>query len=226
MRKMLEELKKLDAEVNVPENFSKKVMERIKNDNATQVKEVKSKVSYLRKYVIPWTSAVAVLLIVALVTIDGTVRDKSSTESINTNVLDTTNTPDKSTQTDNKDTLEIIAIEGATINEAIKGDNSIFDSWFGTDDSVDTDFIVNDKNAAAVGSEKEESKSEIYRGEDILTLDSILNLLKNNGLKCEIEADFIVVNSENVEKIKDILDEIYENIELIQEENIIKIKLK
>lgn len=226
MRKMLEELKKLDAEVNVPENFSKKVMERIKNDNVTQVKETKSKVSYLRKYVIPWTSAVAVLLIVALVTIDGTVRDKSSTESINTNVLDTTNTPDKITQTDNKDTLENIAIEGATINEAIKGDNSIFDSWFGTDDSVDTDFIVNDKNAAAVGSEKEESKSEIYRGEDILTLDSILNLLKNNGLKCEIEADFIVVNSENVEKIKDILDEIYENIELIQEENIIKIKLK
>ena len=62
MRRMLDELKKMDYEYEVPANFSKKVMKEIKNIEAQKKKNMK-------KYVITWASTAAVILLAVTVTL-------------------------------------------------------------------------------------------------------------------------------------------------------------
>ena len=69
MKKMLDELKKLDVEYEVPQDFRKKVMEQIKVEAIKEKeKSKKNKVINLKRYVIAAASIAAMFIVVVNVT--------------------------------------------------------------------------------------------------------------------------------------------------------------
>ena len=76
MKRMLDELKKLDEEYPVPADFKGKVMNRIREINNLEKRESKAK--HFTKYVVPCLASVAVVLIVCIVTINGGFTSKST----------------------------------------------------------------------------------------------------------------------------------------------------
>lgn len=62
MKKMLEELKKLDVDYEVPKDFRKKVMAQIKLEDSKNIST--RKIIHLRKYVIACASIVAMFIVV------------------------------------------------------------------------------------------------------------------------------------------------------------------
>ncbi|MBQ8299991.1 MAG: hypothetical protein IJX99_09120 [Clostridia bacterium] len=226
MKKMLDELKKLDVDYEVPADFSKKVMERIKNENIENTEKSKGNVSYLRKYVIPWTSAVAVLMVVAIVTIGGTVRDKSSNESASINFSGAMNDTISAAQSADNKVMEG-AVAESSVNSAIKDKNDIFDFVFDiakdANDSVVMDEIENEIPSATM---KDNVEMQNTRVEGVLTIEVISELLKENSIEFELEDDFIILMNEDFEVISDILKKVEKDIEITEEENIIKINLK
>ena len=76
MKKMLDELKKLDEEYVVPADFKNKVMQKVREINMEEMKQRKSKT--LVKYVIPCLTSAAVVLIACIVTINNGLGNKSA----------------------------------------------------------------------------------------------------------------------------------------------------
>lgn len=226
MKKMLDELKKLDADYEVPEGFSRRVMEKIKSENFEQKEKTTGKVSYLKKYVIPWTSAVAILMIVAIVTIGGTVRDKSTNESAMINFSGAMNDSISAAQSANNKVMEGAMAE-SSVNSAIKENKDIFDFVFDVVKEAD-DSIVKDEFESEVpnATMKDNLETQNTRVEAVLTIESVVELLKENSIEFEIEDDFIILTNEDIEVINDILRKVEKDIEITEEENIIKINLK
>lgn len=226
MKKMLDELKKLDVDYEVPEGFSKRVMERIKNEKIEPKEKATNNVSYLRKYVIPWTSAVAVLMIVAIVTIGGTVRDKSTNSSANINFSGAMNDSISAAQSADNKVMEG-AIAGASVNSAIKDKNDIFDVIFDVVEKADDSFVIEEfESEVPNATMKDNSETQNTRVESVLTIESVAELLKENNIEFERKNDFIVLINKDIVTIKEILAKVEKNIEITEEENIINIKLK
>lgn len=80
MKRMLDELKNLDEEYTVPQDFRKKVMVKIKEE---QINEKK----HFNKYVISWMSTAAVVVIAVVASIGGA-RNKSA-DSCSIGMMDT-----------------------------------------------------------------------------------------------------------------------------------------
>ncbi len=62
MKKMLDELKKLDVDYEVPKDFRKNVMKQIKTENVNQTHT--KKIRHLKKYVIACASVAAMFIVV------------------------------------------------------------------------------------------------------------------------------------------------------------------
>lgn len=74
MKKMLDELKKLDNDYKVPENFTKNVMNEIRNIEKQKMQKKKN----TKKYVITWMSTAAVILIAVVVSLKSAVGNKAN----------------------------------------------------------------------------------------------------------------------------------------------------
>ncbi len=86
MKNMLDELKKLDEDIEVPENFRKNVMKNIRQIDAENKKLKKRK--YFTKYIIPYISSVAVICIAVLVGFKNSANKDMNMASINQAQMD------------------------------------------------------------------------------------------------------------------------------------------
>ena len=86
MKKMLDELKKIDYDYKVSADFSKKVMRKIKSAEAQRKVE-------LKKYVITWASTAAVIVIAVAVSLKTSVKNNMAFEknNISQQVYDSSN---------------------------------------------------------------------------------------------------------------------------------------
>ena len=204
MKKMLDELKKLDEEYEVPQDFRKKVMEKI---NAESKEEPKKKnIIHLKKYVIACASVAAMFIVVMNVTIMG---DKfAMQENAGASMDSMTNSVNFA----------------PSINEAenIKDDSSINDIFDGfvTDDKVAMDTQVNRAESATT-----EIPSAVQK--EKLSLKHIEELLENNKINYEKQEKELFIAKEDLQKVKDTIDkEILESIEFVEQEDKIQIIIK
>lgn len=210
MKKMLDELKKMDYDYKVPADFSKKVMHEIRNIEAQRKRK-------LKKYVITLASTAAVIVIAVTVSLK---------TSVKSNMLFDEN---------NKDQQVYASLNeldyGANSNE-IMVSNYLSDSQknsldiemqeFSNDVSENTILNDNEKSSCAMqwfdssdGKQEKEIRSAISGD---ICMQDIENLLLDSGVNVdEITNQYIIVDS-NIEDIKTILSE-YKDLVSITEVN-------
>lgn len=189
MKKMLEELKKLDLDYEVPKDFRKKVMAQIKLEDSKNTSA--RKVIHLKRYVIACASIAAMFIVVVNI-------GKTSKFSM---------------------------LEGASADETIsiknieeKNDRVFMDvALENADDSFEMDEL---KNVDMVTSESVLNKNIV------IAQDKIVQKLKELNVEYEIISGDIYVLSEISQEIKYELESLAGNIELIENDEQIKIIIK
>lgn len=228
MKKMLEELKKLDNEYEVPVDFSKDVMREVKKLNNKK---------HFSRYVIAYTSTAAVVAIAAVVALNNNLSKKS---------FDEVNNYSSSVQQNENSIANNVEVEDNTIlaNASLKGiDGNDISSNSATDlfemnngdsenvarqeagltqfeDSKQRNDIYSDESKVANTSSYIGSAS--YSGDDVIL--EVEDILNENGIKIEeIGEDFILVDSD-VQKINDILSDYARKVQVIEFNGKIKIQ--
>ena len=204
MKKMLDELKKLDAQYEVPQDFRKKVMEKIKAESKEEPK--KKNIIHLKKYVIACASVAAMFIV----------------------VVNVTNMGDKFAMQENAgasmDSMTNSVNYAPSINEAegIKGDNSINDIF---DSFVSEDKVAMDNQTNRAESATNEIPSASQK--EKLLLKHIEELLENNKINYEKQEKELFITKEDLQKVKDTIDkEILESLEFVEKEDKIQIIIK
>lgn len=204
MKKMLDELKKLDVEYEVPQDFRKKVMEKIKSESNEEPK--KKNMIHLKKYVIACASVAAMFIV----------------------VVNVTNMGDKFAIQENAgasmDFMTNSLNYAPSINEAesIKGDNSINDIF---DSFVSEDKVAMDNQTNRAESATNEIPSASQK--EKLSLKHIEKLLENNKINYEKQEKELFITKEDLQKVKDTIDkEILESLEFVEKEDKIQIIIK
>ena len=211
MKKMLDELKKMDYDYKVPADFSKKVMHEIRNIEAQKKRE-------LKKYVITWASTAAVIVIAVAVSLKTSVKNNMTFEknNISQQVYDSSN----------------------ELNYSISSNETMVSNSFGDDqknlldaekkefskEGLEESTISNDneKSTCAVqwfdsSNAKQDGEIRSARSGDTCMQD-IENLLLDSGVNVdEVTNQYIIVDS-NIEDIKTILSE-YKDLVSITEIN-------
>ena len=206
MKKMLDELKKLDVEYEVPQDFRKKVMEQIKSESIRHNElPKKNKVIHLKRYVIACASVAAMFIVVVNVTQMG---NKFAVQENSAEMMDSMNsanfTPSKS--------------ENENLND-YSVNNSVMDGLV-SEDKVAMD---NETNRA------ESATSEIPTAtqKEKLSLKDIEELLKNSDMNYEIVEQELFITKEDLQKVKEIMEkEILENLKFVEKEDKIQIIIK
>ena len=201
---MLDELKKLDVEYEVPQDFRKKVMEKIKAESNEEPK--KKNMIHLKKYVIACASVAAMFIV----------------------VVNVTNMGDKFAMQENAgasmDSMTNSVNYAPSINEAesIKGDNSINDIF---DSFVSEDKVAMDNQTNRAESATNEIPSASQK--EKLSLKHIEKLLENNKINYEKQEKELFITKEDLQKVKDTIDkEILESLEFVEKEDKIQIIIK
>lgn len=228
MKKMLEELKKLDNEYEVPVDFSKDVMREIKKLNNKK---------HFSRYVIAYTSTVAVVAIAAVVALNNNLSKKSFDEvsnysssaqqkenSIANNVEVEDNTILASASLKGMDGNDISSNSATDLFEMSNGDSeNVARQEAGLtqfEDSKQRNDIYSDESKVANTSSYIGSAS--YSGDDVIL--EVEDILNENGIKIEeIGEDFILVDSD-VQKINDILSDYAKKVQVIEFNGKIKIQ--
>lgn len=206
MKKMLDELKKLDVKYEVSQDFRKKVMEQIKAENLKQNQvPKKNRIIHLKKYVIACASVAAMFIVVVNVTGMG---DKFALQENAGMAMDSMNS------------IELApSITGTT---SIKGDNvlnGIFDNF------VSEDNIVMDTETNRAESTTDEIPSATQK--ENLSLKHIEEILNNNDINYEKNTKELFITKEDLQKLKDTIDkEILESLEFVEKEDKIQIIIK
>lgn len=243
MKKMLDELKKLDATYDVPQDFSKKVMKKIKSESALNVaaaatsKNSKGKMSHIMKYVIPCTSVAAAILVavvykgmtpskdLALESIQvATLRKESNGAYMEGSSMLGTNDVvyDYSSDTDNGEAFEMPS-SANSIGKAIVTSNFAIPS----NDAFDaSNFVVDSSQSNNLTSEKREATlMQELSPMDYFESD-VEKVLKEFNIQYDIIGDEILVKNSTKEEIEECLKEHLDGVEITEDESIIRIKLK
>lgn len=205
MKKMLDELKKLDVEYEVPQDFRKKVMSQIKAEVANEAPKT-NKIIHLKKYVIACASVAAMFIVVVNVGISSMKELSGDIVANSTVSLDATASMGTSkipTPSMAQSTNELM---GATVS------NGIFD-YFEKDDMI--------MDSATNRVESSESLKVKYSIKDIE------KELKRIDISYEIIEDEIFIQKINLIKVKDTMNKkILDNLEFIENNDKIQINIK
>lgn len=229
MKKMLEELKKLDNDYEVPVDFSKKVMK--------EVKKLNNKKRHFSRYVIAYTSTAAVVAIAAIVALNNNLSKKSFNE---------VNNYSSSAQQYENSIADSVEVEDNTIlaSASLKGiDGNDVSSNSATDlfeiDNGDSENVARQEVGLAQF-EDSKQKNDIYSDESKVANTSsyigsasysgdnvmleVEDILNKNGIKIEeVGEDFILVDSD-IQKINDILNDYVGKVQVIEFDGKIKIQ--
>lgn len=208
MKKMLDELKKLDVEYEVPQDFRKKVMEQIKVEAVKEKKAYKkNKVINLKRYVIAAASVAAMFIVVVNVTGMG---EKFAMQENASAAMDSINSVDYS--------------------PSISENENLIDYNYNVNDSMMDGLISEDK----VAMDNETSRAESATPEipsatqkEKLSLKHIEELLKDSDINYEIVEKELFISKEDLQKVKDTIEkEILEDLEFVEKEDKIQIIIK
>lgn len=206
MKKMLDELKKLDVEYEVPQDFRKKVMEQIKSESIRHNElPKKNKVIHLKRYVIACASVAAMFIVVVNVTQMG---NKFAVQENSAEMMDSMNsanfTPSKS--------------ENENLND-YSVNNSVMDGL------VSEDKVAMDNETNRAESTTQEIPTATQK--EKLSLKDIEELLKNSDMNYEIVEQELFITKEDLQKVKEIMEkEILENLKFVEKEDKIQIIIK
>lgn len=208
MKKMLDELKKLDVEYEVPQNFRKKVMEQIKVEAVKEKKaSKKNKVINLKRYVIAAASVAAMFIVVVNVTGMG---EKFAMQENASAAMDSINSVDYS--------------------PSISENENLIDYNYNVNDSMMDGLISEDKVAMDNETNRAESATtEIPSAtqKEKLSLKHIEELLKDSDINYEIVEKELFISKEDLQKVKDTIEkEILEDLEFVEKEDKIQIIIK
>lgn len=203
MKKMLDELKKLDMEYEVPQDFRKKVMAQIKAESTTE-KPKQNKVIHFKKYVIACASVAAMFIVVVNVGI-------SSMKGISSDLSGNATTSfDSVTQVAPSNTPSLSA--GVS---SLNG-NVIFDEWFDglRKEEFNTDSVAN--------------KVEIEATQKIKITSKLLKQeLRRINISYEEIGEEIFIQKFELETLKDTMDEeILDGLKFIEKDDKIQIIIK
>ena len=208
MKKMLDELKKLDVEYEVPQDFRKKVMEQIKVEAVKEKKaSKKNKVINLKRYVIAAASVAAMFIVVVNVT---GMREKFAMQENASAAMDSINSVDYS--------------------PSISENENLIDYNYNVNDSMMDGLISEDK----VAMDNETSRAESATPEipsatqkEKLSLKHIEELLKDSDINYETVEKELFISKEDLQKVKDTTEkEILEELEFVEKEDKIQIIIK
>ena len=215
MKKMLDELKKLDVEYEVPQDFRKKVMERIKSEAIKEKEQLKNnKLIHLKRYVIATASVAAMFIVVVNVTGMGdkfamqenasaAMDSMSSMNSMNS--MNSVNYAPSTSETENLKDYDV--------------NNSIMDGLI-SEDKVAMD---NETNRAESATTEIPSATQ----KEKLSLKHIEELLKDSDINYEIVEKELFILKEDLQKVKDTIEkEILEDLEFVEKEDKIQIIIK
>ena len=206
MKKMLDELKKLDIEYEVPQDFRKKVMEQIKAEaTVTAQKPKENKIIQLKKYVIACASVAAMFIVVVNV---GNLSFKSPSSEIagNTASFDsiTSSSPSKGPSL----SASVSAVNGVPNF----GLNDIFDGFRKEEVAMDTTA----------------NKAEFEATQKVtLTNETLKKELEEINIWYEEIEEEIFIQKMDLENLKDTLDkEILDSLKFIEKDDKIQIIIK
>ena len=201
MKKMLDELKKLDVEYEVPQDFRKKVMGKIKTESKEEPK--KKNIIHLKKYVIACASVAAMFIVVVNVTIMG----------------------DKFAMQENADAAMDSVMNSAPSMSGVENlkdynvNNSIMDSL------ASEDKVALDNDTSRFESDTTEISSAVQK--EKLSLAYLEELLENNKINYEKQEKELFIAKEDLQKARDTIDkEILGSLEFVEKENKIQIIIK
>lgn len=201
---MLDELKKLDAQYEVPQDFRKKVMEKIKAESKEEPK--KKNIIHLKKYVIACASVAAMFIVVVNVTIMG---DKFAIQENAGAAMDSM----MNSVNFAPSISEIENLKDYNVN------NSIMDSL------VSEDKVAMDNDTSRAESATTEIPSATQK--EKLSLKHIEEKLKNNEIEYKLIENELFIAKEDLQKVKDTIDkEILESLEFVEKEDKIQIIIK
>lgn len=217
MKKMLDELKKIDYEYKVSADFSKKVMRKIKSAEAQRKVE-------LKKYVITWASTAAVIVIAVAVSLKTSVKNNMAFEKNNISQQ----------MYDSSNELNYIMGSNETMVSNYLGDSQknsleIEKKEFSNGISENTILNDNDKSPYAMqqwfdsSSAKQDSEIRTTRSGDTCMQD-IENLLLDSGVNVdEITNQYIIVDS-TIDDVKTILSDYKDFISVTEVNGKVKIQ--
>lgn len=203
---MLDELKKLDVEYEVPQDFRKKVMEQIKSE-AMNEKEApkKNKVIHLKKYVIACASVAAMFIVVVNVTGMG---DKFAMQENAGAAMDSMNSVNFAPSISETENLKDYNVNNSIMDGLVSEDKVAMDNETSRAESATTEI------PSATQKEK-------------LSLKHIEEVLRDNEINYEILEKELFISKEDLQKVKDTMDkEILDNIKFIEKDHKIQIIIK
>ena len=204
MKKMLDELKKLDMEYEVPQDFRKKVMAQIKSETSVEKQKV-NKIVNLKKYVIACASIAAMFIVVINV-------GNSSFKQLSSEITGNTASFDSaiSVQPSNGP-----SISASTSLEGVNGIgiiNGIFDNLKSEDTVMDS-----------VSNKSEIESIQKFR----VTQKSLKKELERISISYEEDDGKIFIQKIYLKALKATMDkEILDNLEFIEEDHKIEIIIK
>ncbi len=204
MKKMLDELKKLDMEYEVPQDFRKKVMSQIKIE-ATQEKTKVNKIVHLKKYVIACASVAAMFIVVVNVG-NLSMKGLSGQISGNTASIDSA--------------ISMAPSKGPSMsaNTALDGVNGV-GIFNGILDNLKNEDVAMDSVA---------NKAEIEAAQKFrVTQKSLEKELERINISYEEIKGEIFIQKIDLQALKDTMDkEILDNLEFIEKDDKIQIIIK
>ena len=203
---MLDELKKLDVEYEVPQDFRKKVMEQIKSESIRHNElPKKNKVIHLKRYVIACASVAAMFIVVVNVTQMG---NKFAVQENSAEMMDSMNSANFTPSKSENENLNDYSVNNSVMDGLVSEDKVAMDNETNRAESTITEI------PSATQKEK-------------ISLKQIEELLKNNDINYETIEQELFVSKEDLPKVKDTIDkEILNNIEFVEKEGKIQIIIK
>ena len=206
MKKMLDELKKLDEEYVVPSDFRQNVMSKIRVIEKQNKKQIKQK--HLTKYVIPWIASAAVILIACLVTINGGSSDKMVNSSVS-------NTSTMLTDSVSENSISMGAVQGAlNLGGVFNSSNEKRDdtSLKSREEAVSYDGVLAEDEKSDFASSFAPSQAVSA----VKSKDDLIGILRENNVEIlETSEKYIKLRTE-LKKVKDIFSD-FVNVSIVDE---------
>lgn len=221
MKKMLDELKKIDYDYKVSADFSKKVMRKIKSAEAQRKVE-------LKKYVITWASTAAVIVIAVAVSLKTSVKNNMAFEknNISQQMYDSSN--QLNYNIDNGDTMVSNSFSEVQENSLDVRKNELSKNIF-EDSTLNDKAKPYDNESCNIqwfdtsNSKKEAAEIRASKSGDTCMQD-IENLLLDSGVNVdEITNQYIIVDS-TIDDVKTILSEYKDFISVTEVKGKVKIQ--
>lgn len=237
MKKMLDEIKKLDIDYEVPSDFSKKVINKIKAERGSNSKIINIKLGRFIKYVIPCVSTVAVLVIAVIVTNNNPRNINSATSSLigRMNTLESVQSIDLLGNTKTASDIQTVEENITKMNEANVGMDSA--TGMNATDSEEYESVKLSRDEELKTIIPSNGVTDKYRTETValqentdkieesLQLENIEDLLKAGNIEYIKEDDTLILENVRIEDILELLHDVADSITITEDENIIRIEM-